>query len=216
MLHNTINGFDIKLVGRLHRRNNWRDDAREPVHWGSPKRSRWRSFENYVSKEDWLGEIFIVSHAQNVTCADEISSTKVNSLCPKYARKKRQGHTFSRCRKPDSRFECPWTTWQSVQERTERHPENEGCQDLPWPRRIRLLGNLVFGTRGRRFQNFLKSSASVSEKHEADRPAETADKRFSRRTPNHHQSDAITVCFETSCGDLCGDLFGRTASTDLT
>ena len=74
----------------------------------------------------------------------------------------------------------------------------------------------MFGTRGRRFENFLKSSASVSEKHEVDSPAETAEKRFSQRTPIRHRSDAITDCFETSCGDLCGDLFGDTASADLT
>jgi hypothetical protein len=169
-----------------------------------------------VFKEDQLVEVFIVSHARKGTCLDGLKSTKVNSLWSKYARKKRQGHTFSRCRKPDSGFERPWTTSQSVQERTEKHPENEGCQDLLRPHRIRLLGNLVFGTRDRRFENSLKLPMIVSEKHEADRPAETADERFPERSPIYHRSCVISDCDETSCGDLRDDSVGGISPADLT
>ncbi len=144
-----------------------------------------------------------------------MKTTKVNSLWSKYARRKRQAHTFSRCRKPDSRFERPWTTWHSVQERTERHPENEGCQDLPWQQRIRLLGNLVFGPRDRRFENSLKSSASVSEKHEAHRPAETAEERISKRTAIHYRSEVATDCDKRSCGEVFGDFAGGISTFGL-
>ncbi|RLS70171.1 MAG: hypothetical protein DWI00_15175 [Planctomycetota bacterium] len=76
---------------------------------------------------------------------------------------------------------------------------------MPRPRRIRLLGNLVFGTRDHRFGNSLKSAASVSEKHEADKPAETADSGFLKQTTIHHRSEFATDCYEGTCGDLAGD-----------
>jgi hypothetical protein len=40
------------------------------------------------------------------------------------------------------------------------------------------LGNLVFGTRDVRIRNSLKSSAGLSEKHEADEPAEVAARQL--------------------------------------
>ena len=73
----------------------------------------------------------------------------------------------------------------------------------------------MFGTRDRRFENSMKSSASVSEKHAADRPAETADERISKCTPLHHRADVATDCGKRSCGDLFGDFAGGISSFDL-
>lgn len=68
-------------------------------------------------------------------------------------------------------------TRHSVRERPERLSGSEDCQDSLWRHRIRLLGNLVFGTRDIRVWNSLKSPADLSEKHQAVEPAETASRQ---------------------------------------
>ena len=73
----------------------------------------------------------------------------------------------------------PFLSPRSTQESRERPAENEGYQDSRWQHRIRLLGNLVFGTDLRLSKDFLKSCVPLSEKHGAHTSADSAGRPVS-------------------------------------
>jgi hypothetical protein len=80
------------------------------------------------------------------------------------------------------------------------------------------LGNLVFGTRDVRIRDSLKSSAGLSEKHEADGPAEIAARQLLRDIAAgcYRMTQPVSVNGDVSIRivgvghQLCGRLAGKT------
>ena len=96
----------------------------------------------------------------------------------------------------------------STQESHERPAGNEDCQGSRWQHRIRLLGNLVFGTGLRQLVDFLKSCGMLSEKHGADIPAKSAECRFSPTGVNLTRMQFISCFPQYTCsyGVISGDV----------